>query len=1090
MRVLNVAEKPSVAKEIAHILSSGRSTRRPGFSQYNGIFEFPFELNQQRVEMVFTSVTGHLMQLDFALSHRGWKTCDPVDLFSAAVEKTVREDSTQKKIEQTLKAEAARAQMLVLWLDCDREGENIAFEVKAVCEKANRRLRVKRARFSALIPRDIHAAVQNLVQPNENLSLACDARSEIDLRLGAAFTRFQTMRIQKKFPNVQANSESKVVSFGSCQFPTLGFVVDRHLAIEAFVRELFYHIHVTHAIPDVGSIVFTWGRGRVYDHIAALALYESCVEAQIATINSISKKDTSKRKPFPLTTVEFQKRASRWLRISSEQAMTAAEALYNRGLLSYPRTETDSFKEGTDLRALLDLHAGHETWGGYVAALQNGKFEAPRSGKHDDQAHPPIHPTKCVPLSSLNNDVERRVYELVVRHFLACCSMDARGSQTNVTMTLASETFTASGLMILARNYLDIYVYEKWAATVIPVYERGDRFVPTTLLLKRGETAPPPLLTESDLIAKMDTHGIGTDATIAEHINTILKRQYAIKVNNNTQFKPTELGLALVQTYDRMGYQLAKPDLRAAVERDCNAIAQGQKSCDQVVRSCMDQMRTIYQNVVARSGVLDETFQGYFGVANQDAGAGNSRVVDGAFSACGKCHQPMELRKKPDDGSLLVCRRCDDQYALPMLANIQKSTTRCPLCQFQVVDIQRSAGTNVYSVCPHCFNHPPNARLNEMPCYSCTADCALATGTHDSPVVQCCFQCGGHPMKLKKTRTGKYVVSCTDYQSCKESVWLPSSIAYASVTSHPCTNCSRPQQTIHRVTLRFLTNALPPDLQVRILDMGNERETCLFCDDVVQDLAQGQLRLKSMAAPAARAMPAPELQSSYQRVARATAPSNDYTDSLTGNNRAKKAKTSASTASSRAMTTVSAPPRGASPLCPGHSVECALRQTKREGPNKGRYFFTCSFPQGEQCDFFEWTEGAAVPPAIYNGGPSGDTPLCNHQQPSVKRVVAKAGPNQGREFYTCSFPQADSCGFFEWKDGESGASSNGGGGASYNRAATSRPSGASNASGHVCLCGEPAIELTAKSAANAGRKFYKCAKPDKNAQCTFFEWAD
>ncbi|OQR93067.1 DNA topoisomerase [Achlya hypogyna] len=1087
MRVLNVAEKPSVAKEISAILSQGGCHRRAGFSQYNGIFEFPFQLQNQPVDMVFTSVTGHLMQLDFSLSHRGWKTCDPIDLFTAAVEKTVREDSTQKKIAQTLRAEASRAQMLVLWLDCDREGENIAFEVKAVCEKANRRLRVLRARFSALIPRDIQRAVQSLVQPNENLSLACDARSEIDLRLGAAFTRFQTMRIQKKFPNVQVTSESRVVSFGSCQFPTLGFVVDRFLAIQAFVREPFYHIHVAHTIPDVGSIVFSWNRARVFDFVAGLALFETCVDAQVATVTDVTKKETSKRKPLPLTTVEFQKRASRWLRISSEQAMTAAEALYNRGLLSYPRTETDSFKEGTDLPALLALHTDHEMWGGYVNLLQGGKFEAPRRGSHDDQAHPPIHPTKSVALAAITNDVERRVYEFVVRHFLACCSRDARGSQTSVAMRLADETFGAKGLMILERNYLDIYKYEKWAATTIPVYERGDTFVPTTLLLKAGETAPPPLLTESDLIAKMDQHGIGTDATIAEHINTILKRQYAVKVNNDTQFQPTELGLALVQTYDRMGYQLAKPDLRAAMERDCNAIAQGQKTCEQVVRDCMSQMKTIFESVVARSNVLDETFQGYFGEATPEALAVNSRVVDRAFSACGKCQQPMELRKKSDDGGLLVCRRCNELYALPLHSAVAQSATRCPLCHFQVVEIQKAAGSAGYSVCPHCFNAPPGGRLNEMACYQCTADCPLATGTHEPFVVEACIQCAGASMKLKKTKTAKYVLSCTEYPACKASLWLPAAVAHAMVTTTPCARCSRPNQLVHRVGLRFQTSALPPDVQARVLAAGGRHETCLFCDEVVQDLAQGSLRLQSTAPPP---MAATELQSSYQRVARGSAPASDYADSLTGKTKPPRKSATALRASTPQA------PRGAVPSCPGHQVECAVRQVRKEGPNKGRFFYTCSYPQGEQCDFFEFTDGPAAashaPPSSH--GPIGDVPLCNHQQPCVKRVVSKAGANVGREFYVCSFPQADSCGFFEWKDGEGagtygssgGPGSNGGG--SYARAAANR----STAGGaqRVCQCGEIATELTSKSAANPGRRFYKCPKPDKAEQCKYFEWGD
>lgn len=134
-------------------------------------------------------------------------------------------------------------------------------------------------------------------------------------------------------------------------------------------------------------------------------------------------------------------------------------------------------------------------------------------------------------------------------------------------MRMLGESFTASGLMVEERNYLDIYKYEKWNASAIPVYQRGDVFHPSTVVMLSGETNPPPLLSEADLIAKMDSNGIGTDATIAEHIKTILKREYAIKVNNDTQFKPTTLGLALVLSYEHMGLELAKPVLRAAVSR-------------------------------------------------------------------------------------------------------------------------------------------------------------------------------------------------------------------------------------------------------------------------------------------------------------------------------------------------------------------------------------------------------------------------------------------------------------------------------------------------------------------------------------------
>lgn len=119
---------------------------------------------------------------------------------------------------------------------------------------------------------------------------------------------------------------------------------------------------------------------------------------------------------------------------------------------------------------------------------------------------------------------ESRVYELIVRHFLACISRDATGSETIVNAQIVDEEFTATGLVIHERNYLEIYVYDKWNGKEIHSYQVGNQFNPTELAMKEGETTAPPMLTEAELIALMDKHGIGTDATHAEHINTIKER--------------------------------------------------------------------------------------------------------------------------------------------------------------------------------------------------------------------------------------------------------------------------------------------------------------------------------------------------------------------------------------------------------------------------------------------------------------------------------------------------------------------------------------------------------------------------------------
>lgn len=162
---------------------------------------------------------------------------------------------------------------------------------------------------------------------------------------------------------------------------------------------------------------------------------------------------------------------------------------------------------------------------------------------------------------------EARVYEFVVRHFLACVSKNAEGYETLVEIDIAGETFATTGLQIIAKNYLEVYIYEKWNAKEIHIYEMGQTFMPTSIEMLEERTSAPNLLTEADLIGLMDKHGIGTDATHAEHIETIKARQYVGLVDNK-YLMPGKLGIGLVMGYDRMGFHMSKPDLRAELEND------------------------------------------------------------------------------------------------------------------------------------------------------------------------------------------------------------------------------------------------------------------------------------------------------------------------------------------------------------------------------------------------------------------------------------------------------------------------------------------------------------------------------------------
>ncbi|KAG8718055.1 DNA topoisomerase [Ceratobasidium sp. 395] len=558
MKVLCVAEKPSIAKSVAQILSGGRYETRNTQSPYHKNYDFRYA--QTGDDYTMTAVSGHLTEKDFGAALRSWHSCDPFQLFDAPIETRVSKDG--ERIERNLLSEARHAQMLVIWTDCDREGENIGVEVETVCLRANPRMRVKRARFSAIIPAQIHRAAQNPVDLDRAQSDAVEARILLDLRFGAAFTRMQTLTLQPRFPQL----EQGLISYGPCQFPTLGFVVSRYEQVRAFVPEPFWYIYLSIIPPDASDgeeTSFSWRRGHIFEFDVALTLYEGTVEHPTARVVKVTKKPTKKWKPLPLTTVELQKAASRLLHLTPKKALDIAEKLYQDGFLSYPRTETDQFDPAFDFESLIAKQTVDPEWGGFATNLQNGGFQRPRDGKKNDKAHPPIHPTAHA--GNLQPDA-KRVYEYVTRRFLACCSKDAEGFQTTVDVEVNEEEFYATGLVVLERNYLEVYKYDKWTGKNLPDFEEGQEFMPNVCELRDGETSSPALLTEADLVTLMDKNGIGTDATIAQHIQTIIDRQYVIaRQEGATKYLvPSTLGIGLVEGYNKIGFDrsLSKPQLR------------------------------------------------------------------------------------------------------------------------------------------------------------------------------------------------------------------------------------------------------------------------------------------------------------------------------------------------------------------------------------------------------------------------------------------------------------------------------------------------------------------------------------------------
>uniref|UniRef100_A0A8C1Z4P1 DNA topoisomerase n=1 Tax=Cyprinus carpio TaxID=7962 RepID=A0A8C1Z4P1_CYPCA len=448
--VFMVAEKPSLAQSIAKILSKGSCSSRKGLNGACSVHEYTGSFMGQNVRFKMTSVCGHVMSLDFIGKYNNWDKVDPAELFSKAPTEK-KEANPKLNMVKFLQVEAKGCDYVVLWLDCDKEGENICFEVlDAIQPLMNKSYgndrTVYRAKFSSITDTDICNAMNQLGEPNRNEALSVDARQELDLRIGCAFTRFQTKYFQGKYGNL----DSSLISFGPCQTPTLGFCVERHDKIQSFKPEAYWVIQAKVSSGKDSPLTLDWDRVRVFDRDVGQMFVNMAKTAKEAKVDSVSMKEKAKQRPLALNTVEMLRVGSSALGMGPQHTMQIAERLYTQGYISYPRTETTHYPENFDLKGTLKQQANNSFWGETVKALLSEGINRPRKGV-DAGDHPPITPMRAASESELGSD-GWRLYDYITRHFIATVSPDCKYLQTTISFSIATEGFTCSGKTLISRE--------------------------------------------------------------------------------------------------------------------------------------------------------------------------------------------------------------------------------------------------------------------------------------------------------------------------------------------------------------------------------------------------------------------------------------------------------------------------------------------------------------------------------------------------------------------------------------------------------------------------------------------------------------
>ena len=225
MTIVAFAEKNKAAAQIASILGDGEMEK----ISVEGLPAYEFKWKGE--EWLVMGLSGHIMNYDFPEQYNKWNEVNPGVLLGVDPEKFV----TRPDYAAAVKNLAKRADKIILACDYDREGENIGFEAKTLSEEVTN-VPVARARFSALSPKEVKKAFENLMDPDYNMAMAAEARQILDLKMGAAFTRFVTLSVREKAWT------KEVLSIGPCQTPTCGFVYEREKAIRAFQTKDFWKI--------------------------------------------------------------------------------------------------------------------------------------------------------------------------------------------------------------------------------------------------------------------------------------------------------------------------------------------------------------------------------------------------------------------------------------------------------------------------------------------------------------------------------------------------------------------------------------------------------------------------------------------------------------------------------------------------------------------------------------------------------------------------------------------------------------------------------------------------------------------------------
>jgi len=667
---LIISEKPNAAKMIAEALAETKIKK----VSKAGAYWLEFKKNNKK--HICVPAVGHLLILNTKKGD-GWKyptfEADWVPTF------TQKGSEFTKKYYNNIKKLSKDADSFIIATDFDIEGEVIGYNIlRFLCDQKD----AKRMKFSTLTKSDLVEAYDNkLPHVDFGQAEAGLTRHYLDFYWGINITRALTIAMKKFLKN-----NFVLVSGGRVQSPTLFLLTKREIEIKNFIPTPFWQLEI-HLSFENKELVAMYEDDKIWEKEKAQKIFDNCKEKN-ATVKDIKKKKYKQLPPFPFDTTSLQTVAYNHFRFSPTQTMSIAEALYNQGYISYPRTGSQKLPAKIGYKKIIQNLSKISSINKYCKQLLSKKTLKPTEGKKSDSAHPAIFPTGNIPKNL--NQYQQKLYSLIVRRFLSTFADPAIRESMKVILDVNGHNFLLNGNITIEKGWIEIYEkFVNFKEQLLPDLKEGQTLQVKKLLMLDKETQPPKKFTQGSIIKEMEKRGLGTKATRANIIQTLYDRGYVKEKN----IEVTQFGEKVSEVLNKHCPKIVSEDLTKKFEEEMEKIQEKKKKREDVVNEA--------KKVLV--GILEE-----FENKEQNIGEGlseayiSSKKNEKIIGECPECGSILRIIRSKRTGKRFIgCKnypKCNKSFPLPQFGNIKVLKEKCKECGLSVIQVY-TKGKRPYKMC-------------------------------------------------------------------------------------------------------------------------------------------------------------------------------------------------------------------------------------------------------------------------------------------------------------------------------------------------------------------------------------------------------